>query len=122
MALEPTVREGEESTSEKSAGMNSAICRNPKSEARSLNSAWDGWNVGRRGCGGGAGGSFFESLALNRSMIDCSLKHSFFSTCRKKLRIALAWLEMLPENHCVQKLIGLLGLPTIASCNASSSG
>lgn len=42
MALEPTVSEGEESTSEKSDGMNSAIWRNPKSEARNLKSAWDG--------------------------------------------------------------------------------
>ena len=41
IALDPTVREnlGDASTSEKSAGMNSAIFRKPKSEARSLNSA-----------------------------------------------------------------------------------
>ena len=41
IALDPTVREnlGDASTSEKSEGMNSAIFRKPKSEARSLNSA-----------------------------------------------------------------------------------
>ena len=76
IAFEPTVREGEESTSEKSAGMNSAIWRKPKSEGRSLNSAWDGWKVGRRGCGGGIGANFLESLALNRSIMISDQRHS----------------------------------------------